>query len=839
MSGLSALDSVLNIWKADVDIQPNFVFSTSIPEVAPAFAGFPPNLSPALTQALAGFGITQLYSHQRAAWELSSTGSNIVITSGTASGKSLCYYLPILDRLLNHPEDKALLLFPTKALAQDQLNKIEAILQLIPAHQIRVATYDGDTSVLHRKSIKENANILITNPDMLHLGMLPHHTQWAAFFGNLRFVVLDEIHTYRGVFGSHVANVLRRLDRVAANYYAHPNYIMTSATIGNAADLAATLINQDVEVINTDGAGHGRKLFYIYNPPITNPELGIRKSALFEAMHLSSVLLRNKLQSIIFGRTRRTVELILASFQQYFPELYPLVRGYRSGYLPADRREIEKSLRENTISAVVATSALELGVDIGALDASLLVGYPGTIASTTQQIGRAGRKFQDSLAILIATADPVDQFLARNPEYLLGLNPENALINPDHLLILVNHLQCAAFELPFTTTDRFGNLPSKVLNDLLDILVAQEILHKSNGKYYWMRSTYPSAAFSLRNASADRVALKRPAGDRLEIFGTVDKISSYWMVHPGAIYLHEGQTYLVEDLDLENNAASLQPVQEDYYTEPQESLEIEILSRQDEKSAVHYLLGNGELRVTSQVTGYKKVKNNTREILGLEKLDLPAFNFETSGMWLVLADHSVDHLRSTGFWLNDPNDYGIDWKSIRREVRERDGKMCRHCGLSENGNQHHVHHKVPFRLFENRDQANLSDNLITLCPKCHQQAEMLTYVRSGLTGLAYAMRHLLPLHLMCDTKDIEVHADPQSAIFVLQPAIIVFDAIPGGIGLSRLAYEKVTGLLPALHTFISQCPCVDGCPSCIGPAGEGGYGGKKETLAILDLIKHG
>lgn len=837
MSELSPLSSALHSWSLDREIQPNFVFSTSIAEVPPSFSDFPSDISPTLSEALKRSGISRLYSHQYSSWSHSRHLENLVILSGTASGKSLCYYLPILNSMINDSSARAILLFPTKALAQDQLNKIQAILRLIPEAKITVSAYDGDTPAGQRKAIREKTNIIVTNPDMLHLGILPHHTQWNEFFSNLRYVVIDEIHTYRGVFGSHVANVLRRLERVTTHYHAQPQYFMTSATIGNAEELAQKLIGMPVNVISEDGAGHGRKNFLIYNPPFSNSDLGIRKSALFEAQRLSSSLLQNNLQTIIFARTRKTVELILSSFQQYFPQWRDRLRGYRSGYLPQDRREIEKGLRENQISTVVATNALELGVDIGALDVSILVGYPGTIASTIQQIGRSGRKSQDSLAVLIATADPIDQFLARNPDYLLSLHPENALVDPDHLLILIHHLQCAAFELPFTKQDHFGTLPPTVLNDMLSFLVEQGILHESNGKYYWMKSNYPSSDFSLRSTTAERVDLKRMTNDHWEIFGTVDKISAYWMVHPGAIYLHEGQTYLVDDLNLDENAAHMHSVAEDYFTEPQETLEIQITTNQFEEQNPHFMTGYGDLRVTSQVVGYKKIKNYTHEILGTAQVDLPDFTFDTTGMWMVLDDNTVDHLRSTGFWLNDPNDYGKDWDKTRNLVRARDGHLCQNCGLPENGKPHHVHHMVPFRMFLDRELANRLDNLITLCPVCHQKAEMLTYVRSGLTGLSYALRHILPIHLMCDFKDIEVHAEPQSNLFDGKPAIIIFDAIPGGIGLSRTAFDKIIPLLPVLHDFISQCPCKDGCPSCIGPAGEEGYGGKKETLAILDLIK--
>jgi DEAD/DEAH box helicase domain-containing protein len=317
----------------------------------------------------------------------------------------------------------------------------------------------------------------------------------------------------------------------------------------------------------------------------------------------------------------------------------------------------------------------------------------------------------------------------------------------------------------------------------------------------------------------------------------VDKISSYWMVHPGAIYLHEGQTYLVDDLNLDENSSTMHPVAEDYSTEPQETMDILITSKKKELDRTSYFMGYGDLRVTSQVVGYKKIKNFTHEVLGVGEVDLPEFTFDTTGMWLVLNTGTVDLLRSSGLWLNDPNNYGPDWNQIRKQIRERDGYKCTNCGLPENGISHHVHHLIPFRMFPEPERANQIENLVTLCPDCHQKAEMLTYVRSGLTGLAYALRHILPLHLMCDFKDIEVHSDPQSALFEQKPALIIFDAIPGGIGLSQMSYDKIITLLPILYTFIGECQCNDGCPSCIGPAGEEGYGGKKETLAIFDLIK--
>lgn len=839
MSSNLGIQTVMQHWMENSNLSPNFIFSTILPKVDPVYTDFPANLHPDLIQALQAIGIHKLYSHQRTAWEHAAAGENMVITSGTASGKSLCYYLPILNELLTDPKAKALLLFPTKALAQDQLYKLLALLDYVPGNDLNCATYDGDTTIMHRRAIRDSARILISNPDMLHLGILPHHTQWEGFLSGLRFVIIDEIHTYRGVFGSHVANVIRRLNRVAAFYSSQPKYYMTSATIGNAGELAQNLTGMQPVVISEDGAGHGEKTFFIYNPPIVNEQLGIRKNALYEAVELSESLLKQDTQSIIFSQTRRSVELILSALQHTYPGYAARIRGYRSGYLPKDRREIETGLRENKVSTVVATSALELGIDIGALDASLLVGYPGTIASTTQQIGRAGRKFQESLAVLLATSDPIDQFLARNPAYFLGLSPEKALINPDNLSILLNHLKCAAFELPFIDQDSFGTLPQDTLYGVLEYLTTLGFLHHSSNLYAWMQSEYPSASISLRNATAERIDLKRLTGDTWEVFGTVDLISSYWMIHPDAIYLHEGISYRVDVLDLDNNYAQLTIVSEDYYTEPRESLSFEILSRTAEADKSGFHIGCGDLQVTNQVTGYRKIKNHSHEILGFGLVDLPAYTYDTKGFWMILHPASVEKLRLAGDWLNDPNDYGADWDSIRMSVRERDRNICQNCRRSFGAQPLHVHHIVPFRLFSSPEEANKHQNLITLCPDCHRLAEERAYVRSGLTGLAYAMRHLLPLRLMCDTRDMEVHADPLCSLFNQQPAIIGFDSAPGGIGLSDAASDIIPGWLPEVHSHIQQCPCKDGCPSCIGPAGEEGYGGKRETLAILELITHG
>ena len=859
------LASLLDFWKRDPDTAPNLVAWRTLPPRPAQTHSFPDDLPTLVKQTLIAAGIHTLYSHQLDAWTHARAGENLVLSTGTASGKTLSYNLPAFASLLQDPHARALYLFPTKALAQDQLSTIH---NLEPGTwNLSSAIYDGDTPQSARSVIRKNARIVLSNPDMLHTGILPHHTNWNDFFTNLRFIVIDEAHTYRGVFGSHVANVLRRLKRVANFYGANPQFILASATIGNPKELAERLIEEPVHLIDNDGSARGPRHFIIYNPPITDPSLGLRKSSLLEGVRLAQDLLNQDVQSVVFARSRRSVEIVLKYLQA--PTLHPPpfsekmgegagwgkgeIRGYRSGYLPTQRREIEKGLREGTVKTVVATNALELGIDIGGLGAAVLVGYPGTVASARQQAGRAGRGLESAAAVMVASASPLDQFLAHHPEYFFDRSPEQALVNPDHLLILLEHLRCAMFELPFQKGEGFGALSGEIIEEYLQFLLSNNEAHLSNEKYYWMADQYPAANISLRSASPQGVVLQTTMDDKPLTIGTVDGESALWMVHPGAIYLHEAQSFFVKDLNLEEHIAYLKPIESDYYTEPLQSAEVTVLSesaraallpssiRAERSDSGDEAEGQGEigekkwgeLQVTTQVTGFRKRRWYTHENLGEEPLDLPPTDLMTTGYWVSLSEETVSRLREAGVWSNDPNDYGPDWSKIRDRVRARDKYTCQVCGAVETNRQHDVHHKTPFRAFTSSAEANRLENLTTLCPSCHHQAEQNVRMKSGLSGLAYVLGNLAPLFLMCDTGDLGTHVEPVENQNFGQPTIVLYDAIPAGIGFSQKLFDMHDELMARALELVSECACADGCPSCVGPGGENGYGGKQEALEIL------
>ena len=854
-----SLDSVLSRSRTDADTAPNFPVWQTTPARPADLRPFPEDLPAALRNALVMHGIVSLYSHQALAWESTRRGENIVLATGTASGKTLGYNLPVLTAWLENPEARALYLFPTKALTQDQLAGLSSFQSMLPT--LKPAIYDGDTPQSHRSTIRKSAQILFTNPDMLHTGILPHHTTWEVFFRNLQFVVIDEMHTYRGVFGSHFANVLRRLKRVAKYYGASPQFILTSATIGNPQGLAERLIEAPVTVFDQDGSARGRRHFLIYNPPVVDEALGLRKSSMLEAVRLSQDLRRQGIQQVVFARSRRSVEIILKYLQEEPapPAALPWgvhvpgeqrrqrgegegreeIRGYRSGYLPSQRRAIEKGLRDGTVKSVVATNALELGIDIGGLGAAVLVGYPGTIASVWQQAGRAGRGDDPALAVLVASASPLDQFLAHHPDYFFERSPEQALINPDHLLILLNHLRCAMFELPFQKGEGFGSLPAKTVQEYLDFLVTGQEAHLSQDKYFWMADSYPAAALSLRSASPENIILQVEDGSAPWTLGEVDMASAFWMVHPHAVYLHEGQQYFVQELNLGTQTATLIPVALDYYTEPQRQTEVKILTENDRSAIPGGEKGWGEVQVTLKVAGFKKIRWFTRENLGMEALDLPPSDFQTTGYWLALSEERVEALRAAGAWTNDPNDYGPGWNRLREAVRRRDGYRCQVCGTPESAaRQHDVHHKVPFRAFASAAEANRMENLITLCPTCHRNAEQNVRMRSGLAGLGNVLGQLAPLFLMCDPGDLGIHSDP-ALTEQGQPGILIYDDVPGGIGFSQKLFELHDELMQRALELVQECECKDGCPSCVGPGGENGMGGKAETVEILKQLQAG
>ncbi|HSG45574.1 MAG TPA: Zn-binding domain-containing protein, partial [Anaerolineales bacterium] len=637
--------------------------------------------------------------------------------------------------------------------------------------------------------------------------------------------------------------------RVANFYGANPQFILSSATIGNPQELAEKLIEEPVRLIDKDGSASGPRHFLIYNPPLTDKALGLRKSSLLESVRLARELVNSNVQSVVFARSRRSVEIILSYLQgeltadssietplipyEELPDPRSFVRGYRSGYLPNQRREIEKGLRNGTVKTVVATNALELGIDIGGLGAAILVGYPGTVASARQQAGRAGRGLETAAAVMVASANPIDQFLAHHPEYFFDRSPEQALINPDHLLILLEHLRCAIFELPFQKGEGFGSLSGETIDEYMQFLIGNNEAHESQDKFFWMADQYPAANISLRSASPQGVVLQATVDENPRTIGTIDGESALWMVHPGAIYLHEAQSYFIEDLDLEQHIARLKPIVSDHYTEPLRGTEVTVLS----ETAQAEISGGdkkwGELQVTTQVTGFRKRRWYTHENLGEESLDLPPTELQTTGYWVSLSKETLTRLREAGAWTNDPNDYGPDWKNIRERVRKRDKYTCQVCGTVETNRQHDVHHKVPFRAFSAQEEANRLDNLTTLCPSCHKQVEANVRMRSGLAGLAYVLGNLAPLFLMCDAGDLGSHIEPVENKTFGGPTVVIYDSVPAGIGFSEKLFAMHNELVARALELVSDCACEDGCPSCVGPGGENGYGGKQEALKIL------
>ena len=578
----------------------------------------------ALVEAYRSKGIRELYSHQSTTAELVQSGNNVVVVTPTASGKTLCYNLPVLNAVLENSDTRALYLFPTKALAQDQLTELQDLARRLN-DSFGVFTYDGDTPSDARKAIRERGHIVLTNPDMLHTGILPHHTKWMRLFENLRFIVLDELHTYRGVFGSHLANVLRRLRRVAKFYGSDPQFICCSATIANPGELASQLIEKEVEVVEQDGAPAGEKLFVFYNPPIVNRNLGIRRSYINEATRVATEIVARKLQTIVFANSRLQTEVLLTYLQQAHPakpgQAEP-IRGYRGGYLPGERREIERGLRDGRILGVVATNALELGIDIGSLDACVMAGYPGSIASTWQRAGRAGRRTGSS--IFIASSAPLDQFIVQHPDYFFGSSPEHAHIQPDNLEILVNHLKCAAFELPISPEEQFGRSD---LPQLCEQLAEAGFLHRSGGEWHWIDEAYPADTVSLRSVTSDNFIIINTAGEekgKPEVIGEVDFSSALTFVHPKAIYIHQGQQYHVERLDFEKRKAYVKPVNVDYYTDAIRYTQVRILEVAEEEATVGPgARAHGDVLIRSQVVGFKKIKFFTNENVGSGKLELP------------------------------------------------------------------------------------------------------------------------------------------------------------------------------------------------------------------------
>ena len=609
---------------------------------------FPEGMDGRLKTVLAGRGIHALYTHQAQSLEAIGRGEDVTVVTPTASGKTMCYNLPVLSAILKNPDARALYLFPTKALSADQVSELYEMIEAMGA-EIKTYTYDGDTPAAARRAIRQAGHIVVTNPDMLHSGILPHHTKWVKLFENLRYIVIDEIHTYRGVFGSNLANVLRRLKRLCAFYGSNPQFILCSATIANPKELAETLIERPVTLVDDNGAPMGERHFIFYNPPVINRQLGIRKGAIPVTRSISGMLLKNGIQAITFARSRLTVEVLTRYLKDMVRD--PLgnagrVRGYRGGYLPTERRAIEKGLRAGEVDAVVSTNALELGIDIGALDACVLCGYPGTIASAWQQAGRAGRRRGVSLVFFIASSAAIDQYIVTHPDYFLKKSPENALLNPDNLYILLSHFKCAAFELPFEDGDRFGNAPSP--EELLDYLDEEGIVHHAEGRYHWSAEDFPASEISLRSAAEENfviIDITDPARHR--VIGEMDRFTVPMLLHENAIYMHEGRQFQVEKLDFDACKAFIRSVDTGYYTDADLNINLSLLDI--EKEETHRRGGKlalGELKVTALVTMFKKIRFDTHETLGFGHVRLPETDMHTTGMWWTLPEDLAGSLNS-------------------------------------------------------------------------------------------------------------------------------------------------------------------------------------------------
>lgn len=637
------LEQVIDKMKGNEDFNKNITCWEVIPPKPGEYMDFPKNLDPRLINALKRKGIYKLYSHQRRAFDEVENMRHITVVTPTASGKSLCYNLPVINALLRDKNSRAIYLFPTKALSQDQVSDLMDVINIM-GEDIKTFTYDGDTPVNARIAIRKDGHIVVTNPDMLHTGILPHHTKWMKLFSNLKYIVIDEVHIYRGVFGSHTANVLRRLHRICKFYGSDPVFICCSATIANPKELSEKLTGKPMVLIDKNGAPTGEKNMIFYNPPVVNRQLGIRRSSLLESKRIALSFLKNRIPVITFARSRLAVEVLLTYLKKEMKRLpggEDGVKGYRGGYLPKERRAIEQGLRDGKILGVVSTNALELGIDIGNLDVSIITGYPGSVASTWQQAGRSGRRSSTSTSIIVASSNPLDQFIINHPDYFFGASPESGLINPDNLYILVSHIKCAAFELPFTDGEVFGG---RVIDEILSFLEGERILRHVGGRWHWMAESFPAEEVSLRSASTENfVIIDITEGAR--VIGEVDEASAPMMIHEEAIYIHSGLQYQVEKLDYEEKKAYVRRVDVDYYTDANLSVEIKVLDVFREQKEPQWEKHQGEVMVTSLATMFKKIKLFTHENLGFGHIHLPPSEMHTTAYWLSIPELYEDMSR--------------------------------------------------------------------------------------------------------------------------------------------------------------------------------------------------
>jgi len=773
------VEEVLERWRSDGTWR-NVTWSHGIERHPARLEPMPADLAPSVERALRGRGIRELYGHQARAFDLALQGKHLVVATPTASGKSLCYNLPILQALASDPTATALYLFPTKALSRDQEEALRAVMREADLN-VGAITYDGDTPNDARRAARQRAGVLLTNPDMLHAGIMPHHTGWARLFSNLKYVVVDELHTYRGVFGSHLANVMRRLVRIARFHGSSPVFLFASATIGNPREHASRICGEPVELIDESGAPTGPRQLVVYNPPIVNAELGIRQSYIKTAVRLTRDLVRAGVPTLVFGNSRNGVEVMLKYLRDRLAEDHidpSAIHAYRGGYLPQTRRRIEAALREGEIRCVVATNALELGIDIGALDAVVCAGYPGTMAGLWQRFGRAGRRRDLSLAVLVSSSNPIDQYMARHPRQLVSAPIEHARIDPDNVEILIQHLKCAAFELPFEPGDVFGDVPKEALGEALDYLADHGVVHPTSSAagsiYHWASDSYPANNVSLRSASWDNFVIIDVDGHRT--IAEMDWRSTHTMLHEQAIYQHEGGQYQVERLDFENHKAFVRRVKPDYYTTAMTHSRVTVLE-QDRSAAIDLGevpldAGLGDVSVIEKVVGYKKIKFHTHENVGYGEVHLPEMQKHT-----------------TAFWLTFPESF------VQRQTEPRAAVVDALRGLSK------AMHVV------------------------------------GAVGLMIDPRDLGRTLGSRDEDDAQPGTGNGPGF---DPTIFLYDAVAGGIGLASRLFEDREDLLRRARQLIESCECVEGCPGCIGPDASGDdepqAARKRLVLGLLDAV---
>jgi DEAD/DEAH box helicase domain-containing protein len=635
---------VIDWMKREESIAKNIVHWETVPPKEAQSVPFPKEIDKRLLQSLTNRGISSLYTHQAAAFEAAIYKRHFVAVTPTASGKTLCYNLPVLQKIVQNNDARALYLFPTKALAQDQKSELNEIITQMGV-PINSYTYDGDTAPTIRQKVRKAGHVVITNPDMLHSAILPHHTKWVSLFENLDYIVIDELHTYRGVFGSHVANVIRRLKRICNFYGSNPTFICTSATIANPKELAEELTGETFELINNNGAPSSKKHIVFYNPPIVNKPLNIRRSATLEVRKLASEFLQEKIQTIVFAKSRVRVEILLTYLKDLVKDQLgeKSIQGYRGGYLPTQRRAIEKGLRNGEIYGVISTNALELGVDIGQLQVCIMTGYPGTIASAWQQAGRAGRRQGEAVIVMVASSNPLDQYVIQHPEFFLKSNPESARINPNNLVILVDHIKCAAYELPFKKGDTFDGVE---LEDILDYLTEERVLHENGGKWHWMNDAFPAHNISLRSASQENVIIVDQSSEPAnKVIGEMDRFSSMTLLHDEAIYLHQGVQYQVEKLDWEEKKAFVREVNVDYFTDANLAVSLDVLEVDKQMEYSAGTISFGDVSVRAMATIFKKIKFETHENIGSGPIYLPEEELQTSATWITLEEEITQSLK--------------------------------------------------------------------------------------------------------------------------------------------------------------------------------------------------